>query len=147
MKELQDTVKHMNTQMVMLRGQVEDEKHRKVTSPVVHDEELNRLKVEEDKMRKEVMDMTNGMNCEIRVLTDNQYAVMVKRKKQMLARIEVKFIPLKRILLKVALHPSVLKIDQQRLEMRLPIKNEWEIDVKDIKEMILRCYWILIHSL
>ena len=139
-------IKTANEQMVKLQEQVEEEKKR-IVPQTGHDEELDRLKREEETVYKEVMDMIHGMNCEIRVLMENQYAVMIKRKNQIVARIEVKFIPLKKISLQVSLHPSILKMDQQRLELRLPIHKEWEIDVKDMKEMIMRCYWILVPSL
>lgn len=146
-QELKKMIQNANEQFVKLQKQIEEEKERDVVPQMEHDEELDRLKNEEETVNKTVMNMIHGMKCEIRVLKDNQYAVLIKKKNQILARIEVKFIPSKKISLQVSLHPSILKMDRQRLELRLPIQKEWEVDVNDMKEMIMRCYWILVHSL
>ena len=62
-------IKTANEQMVKLQEQVEEEKKRVVVPQTGHDEELDRLKREEETVYKEVMDMIHGMNCEIRVRT------------------------------------------------------------------------------
>jgi hypothetical protein len=162
LQEMRKQQKRQETQLLALKEVLEELKQRQQRSRQEvrekeeqrqkkrnleqRDEELERLREEESKVKKCVEAEMNVVQCDVQIISDTTYSIRVLRKRQAVARVEVSF-ALPHVLLRVSLHPSVLKTERKRLETCLPITKEWMVKVVDLKESICRCLWIIVHSL
>ena len=87
------------------------------------------------------------LQCDVKIVNAEQFSIVVMRRRQIAARIEIRFIPSKKAELKVAIHPSVRFTQRRQLESRLPTQQPWEVGTRDLKEAICRIFWIISHVL
>ena len=149
-KEIQtlgEALEELKRRLQQSRQEVREKKDQKQKRVLEQrDEELEKLREEEAKVKRCVEAEMNAIQCDVQVVSDTTYGIRVLRKRQAVARVEVSF-ALPHVLLRVSLHPSVLKTERKRLEACLPVTKEWTVKVVDLKESICRCVWLIVHSL
>ena len=148
LQALKEVLEELKQRLQRSRQEVREKEDQRQKMQVTEqrDEELEKLKEEESKAKQCVEAEMNAIQCDVQVISDTTYGIRVLKKRQAVARVEVSF-ALPHVLLRVSLHPSVLKTERKRLEACLPITKEWSVKVGDLKESICRCLWIIVHSL
>ena len=103
-------------------------------------------KREEENLRQEFTLLEQELGINIVLQSDHQYSILLQREKRPVAAIQVLFLEDKRAALKVVLHTNSSRTVRKRIEARLPVKSEWKVEMKDMREQICRCIWIIDHS-
>ena len=103
-------------------------------------------KREEESLRREFSLLEKELGMNIVLQSDRQYSILLQRERHPVAAIQVLFLEDKRAALKVVLHTGSSRTMRKRIEARLPVKSEWKVEMKDMREQICRCIWIIAHS-
>ena len=112
-------------------------------TPAVNEEQIKEMEEINLFLRR----AQSTLQCDVKIVNAEQFSIVVMRRHQIAARIEIRFIPSKKAELKVTIHPSVRFTQRRQLENRLPTQQPWEVGTRDLKEAICRIFWILSHVL
>lgn len=103
-------------------------------------------KEEEGDVKESVEEIEKMLGCFVRVLSDDSFELLIKKREESKARIIIHMLSDQSVSIRVVLHPSITKSLRKRLEARLPIQTERIVEVKDMREMVCRYYWIVCHT-
>ena len=101
---------------------------------------------QENGVREEVERIERALECYVKLLADDAFEILVKRRAESKARFVIHMLSDQSVSLQVVLHPSLSKSLRRRLEARLPVLSEKMIRARDLTEMVCRCYWIVCHT-
>ena len=103
-------------------------------------------KEEESNVKESVEEIEKMLGCFVRLLSDDSFELLIKKREESKARIIIHMLSDQSVSIRVVLHPSITKSLRKRLEARLPIQTERIVEVKDMREMVCRYYWIVCHT-
>lgn len=126
--------------------ELEQEEQKKVTVKEKQENVMVKERAEKNDAEKFVEEIEKVMGCFVRLLSDDSFELLIKRREESKARIIINMISNQYVSIHVVLHPSITKSLRKRLETRLPIQSDRIVDVKEMKEMVCRYYWILCHT-
>lgn len=103
-------------------------------------------KEEESNVKESVEEIEKMLGCFVRLLSDDSFELLIKKREESKARIIIHMLSDQSVSIRVVFHPSITKSLRKRLEARLPIQTERIVEVKDMREMVCRYYWIVCHT-
>ena len=101
---------------------------------------------EEATLKKEMRLLEEDMGLVFTLQSNQSYSILLRRNRLLVAAITVRFVGGGKVALKVILKTSCSKLARKRIEARLPVKQEKEVNCNDMRESICRCIWIVYHS-
>ena len=101
---------------------------------------------EEATLKKEMRLLEEEMGLVFTLQSKQSYSILLRRNRILIAAITVRFVDGGKVALRVALKTSCSKLARNRIEARLPVKQEKEVNCSDMRELICRCIWIVYHS-
>ena len=96
-----------------------------------------------EKINQFLQQFHSTLHFDVMIVNAEQYAIIVQKRNQTIARVEVRFLPFKKAEMTVTIHPSIPYIQTKQMESILPVRQSWVVDVKDMKESIYRICWII----
>ena len=92
-------------------------------APAVNEEQVKEM----EEINRFLRQAQSTLQCDVKIVNAEQFSIVVMRRRQIAARIEIRFSPSKKAELKVAIHPSVRFTQRRQLESRLPTQQPWEV--------------------
>lgn len=115
--------------------------------PVIEEHSTLEEKAEEEAaLKKEIRLLEEEMGLVFTLQSKQSYSILLRRNRMLIAAITVRFVDGGKVALRVALKTSCSKLARNRIEARLPVKQEKEVSCSDMRELICRCIWIVYHS-
>ena len=115
--------------------------------PVIEEHSTLEEKAEEEAaLKKEIRLLEEEMGLVFTLQSKQSYSILLRRNRMLIAAITVRFVDGGKVALRVALKTSCSKLARNRIEARLPVKQEREVSCSDMRELICRCIWIVYHS-
>ena len=115
--------------------------------PVIEEHSTLEEKAEEEAtLKKEMRLLEEEMGLVFTLQSKQSYSILLRRNRMLIAAITVRFVDGGKVALRVALKTSCSKLARNRIEARLPVKQEKEVNCSDMRELICRCIWIVYHS-
>ena len=115
--------------------------------PVIEERSTLEEKAEEEAaLKKEIRLLEEEMGLVFTLQSKQSYSILLRRNRMLIAAITVRFVDGGKVALRVVLKTSCSKLARNRIEARLPVKQEKEVNCSDMRELICRCIWIVYHS-
>ena len=110
------------------------------------DSTLREKEKEEANLKRELEVIGEDLGLQFALQSDQSYAILLRKDRQLVAAITVRFVGRGKVSLKVTPQTSCSKLVRKRIEARLPMKQEKVVNCSDMREWICRCIWIAYHS-
>lgn len=110
------------------------------------DSTLREKEKEEANLKRELEVIGEDLGLQFTLQSNQSYAILLRKDRQLVAAITVRFVGRGKVSLKVTPQTSCSKLVRKRIEARLPMKQEKVVNCSDMREWICRCIWIVYHS-